>query len=58
MERDLGCAVGMAHRWLFGDRLPSLGWAVKLNEAYRIPVASWSQPPEQAFELPRTGTEG
>jgi plasmid maintenance system antidote protein VapI len=55
MTRALGAGNGMVHRWLFGDRRPDVGAAVKIEKAYGIKPEMWVLAPSRRFRLKLKG---
>jgi hypothetical protein len=54
---------GLVSRWLYGDRMPSLTWSVRIHEQMGIAPAEWGRAPAAPFLLPgaslaATGTAG
>lgn len=58
LKNELGTTQAVSN-WLYGDRRPSLEWAVKLRDLLGIPVEAWNQPANDVESaLAATGTEG
>lgn len=60
LKTELGTALSVSY-WIFGDKRPSLEWAIKLRDLLGIPVEAWRQPANDVIDAPAlaaTGTEG
>lgn len=51
IRADLGIGVGVSHRWLYGDTMPSTRWAVALLRQYGVPLEAWGMEPTEPFIL-------
>lgn len=56
VRHQLELSRGVVGRWLYGDRAPDLDSAVKIEAAYGIPVAAWTQVPSKPFKIRTTVT--
>lgn len=52
LKRELGTEQAISH-WLFGDRCPGLGAAVKIRNVLGLPVDLWLAPPASDAEVAR-----
>lgn len=52
LQRELGEHAGVVNRLLYGDRLPSLETAVRIEALYGIPVNAWNEAPKKKFMPP------
>lgn len=62
LAEALGADPGLVSRWLYGDRVPGLVWALELERLYGIDPSLWKSKPKRGFVLPGvrlqpTGTE-
>jgi transcriptional regulator with XRE-family HTH domain len=56
-KEALGVKEGTVPRLLYGDRLPGLALANKLELSFGIPTADWGRPAREPFQIPeRLGT--
>lgn len=53
LRRSVHVARGVVGRWLYGDRLPDLASATKLQRLLGIPIEAWSAGPTEPFSLPQ-----
>lgn len=52
VRREVGASSGLVENWLYGDKVPSIRFAERLLEAYKIPIAAWVEPPRRGFVPP------
>lgn len=48
--RFLKVGSGPLHRWMWGDRLPDVTNAVRIEQVLDIPVRLWAEPPSKAMK--------
>lgn len=42
--------VGMVSRLLRGERIPSIWWAARIEERFKVAIRLWAQPASQGVE--------
>ena len=52
IRQVIGCTNGVVNRWLYGERGIELALAVRVEDAYGIPVRAWLMKPTKPFRLP------
>lgn len=42
--RRIGTSGVSVARWISGERVPRISWALKIQRAFGVPALSWGQP--------------
>lgn len=45
-------ARGLLSKWLYGDQLPGVGWAARIERAFSVPSRLWAERAHRAFVPP------
>lgn len=48
----LGTQGNQLSKWLYGDRRPSIEWAVRIQDILGIPAVEWARPATASFIPP------
>lgn len=52
LAQQLGVDSGQLGKWLYGDRRPSIEWAVRIQDILGIPAVEWARPATASFIPP------
>lgn len=55
--RQLDTSKGQVCRWLAGDRLPSIEWALRVQELLGVPVSAWTKAPKRKAARVKAGAQ-
>ena len=49
---DGASAQGLLAKWIYGDQVPTITWASRIEQVTGVPIALWSQKPVAPFVPP------
>jgi len=56
VRREVRASSGLVEMWLYGEKVPRIEYAGRLNEKFGIPVHKWVEQPKRSFVPPAART--